>query len=795
MSDRYLDNLLPDFGEYSLEPVLASYRAHAASPEETPPEPAKPAETAEAIAQRSRQIVMEALGEALSRHRKIPELDFGLDDLDELLSEPSGGVAMPADARPAEQPPESAAAPEPDAEPESDVELEPEPAEQPLPNKPRIHVSPDGVITMDIELPRQDEEDELADEAEDAGDWELETEPEDAPEMPDEPQETRGPLRGRKARSRSGKKPVYPGQPDRPSVKERFLMPLVRLLANRLVLRQMQKAEAANWPDPLEFKETEEMPPKRASKFYGQQLRPLRFRCRICFFLCLVLCWICLGLPMAGLLGVSLTVQSGVSLLLLLTVMIATLDILAAGVRQLFDLRPGAEALATLAALMSCVDAVMTMTGYGRYLPFCATGAVSLTAALWGEKLSCLARARTMRCAAVSHNPSVVTSEETSRGGRYICRSQRSVDGIVRRSEQPDLCQSVYGTAAPILLLASLALAILASLDGRGAYFLHTLSALLSVSASFTAFLSFPLPYCLTAGKLQNSGAAVIGYAGAASIGRARRVVISDNDLFPPGTMKLTAINVLEGAPVEKVISSTTTLLAASGSGVTGVFMELMERRKYAMGKPEEFRCHEGGGLSARMGGEQVLVGSAGFMNLMGIRLPQNMTVRNAICTAISGELVAVFNLEYTPVSSVQDALVTLLQGRTQPIFAIRDFNITPLMIRQLFRMPTDNFTFPTFRDRYRIAASAMTLDAPIAAVLSRGGMGPMVDAAEAGRRLYSACRVGTFISLAGTAIGLVIMFLLCRTGAFTTATAGNVLSYMLLWAVPVIILAFGQNR
>ena len=365
----------------------------------------------------------------------------------------------------------------------------------------------------------------------------------------------------------------------------------------------------------------------------------------------------------------------------------------------------------------------------------------------------------------------------------------------MRRCEQPDLCQNVYATAAPLLLLASLGLAVLASLDGRGAYFLHTFSALLCVSASFTSFLCFPLPYCVTAGRLQNSGAAIIGYAGCASIGQARRVVLSDTDLFPPGTMKLTAINVVEGVSVEKVIAGTTSLLKASGSGVTGVFMELMTRRRYAMAKLEEFRCHEGGGLSARIDGEQVLVGSAGFMNLMGIRIPQGMFLQNAVCTAMSGELVGVFNLEYRPVNYVQDALVSLLQGRTQPIFAIRDFNITPLMIRHLFRLPTENFNFPTFRDRYRIAASAAGSDSPVVAVLSRGGMGPMVDAAEAGRKLYGICRAGTALSLLSSAVGMLTLFLLFRAGSFDTASAGNALSYMLLWALPVVFLAVGQNH
>ena len=762
MSERYMDNLLPDFGEYSLDSFLDSYRqrvGEAGAGASEAPDPAQPAKAAEAIAQRSRQIVMEALGETLSRSRKAPEVDFSDEDLRAARED-----AMAQTDKPAEEP-----------------------------KKPRVSVSPDGIITLNIDLPTEKddlpEEDIPEDEPDGSAPVESLYEPAEEPEDEQPKRGIRG-LRARRAAAAAAR-----DEDGKPSAKEQVLAPLVRLVATRIARRQMQKAEAANWPDPVEYRETDELDPKKAAKFYYNQLRAMRFRLRVCVLLCVILAWICLQMPMAGMLGRSLAVQAGVSLVLLLTVMMASLDVLAAGVRQLFDLRPGAEALACLAAIMSCADAVMVMLGYGNYMPFCAVGAASLTCALWGEKLGCRARGRTLRMASLSKAPSAMTAEETGKGSKYVCRSARPVEGVTRRCEQPDFCQTTYATASPLLLAASLLLAVGASVNGQGSYFLHTLSALLAVSASFTAFLSFPLPYSLTAKRLQPYGAAVVGWPGCADIGKTRRVVITDSDLFPPGTMKFSSINILEGALVDKVVSCTASLLAASGSGVTGLFMELITRRGYATVRADEFRCHEGGGLSARVNGEQVLVGTAGFMNLMGIRLPRNMVVRNAVCTAISGELVGVFILEYTPVGSVQDALVTLLQGRTQPVFAIRDFNITPLMIRQLFRMPTDNFNFPTFRDRYRIAASAAGINSPVAAVLSRPGMGPMVEAAESARKLYGACRAGTVISLAGTIIGMITIFLLFRAGSYDTATAGNVLSYMFMWALPVGLLAYGQSR
>lgn len=760
MSDRYLDSLTPDFGEYSLDSILESCRRTAEG--QAPAAPPR----AEDIAERSRRLAMEALGQTLRQYQR----DTAAAGPDSLPREQTAPAAVDVAGTEGEK---DAGTPEP----------APVQAEAPSRPRPTVTVGEDGIITLRYDAPEDEPE---------------EAEPEEAPapeEAADaageEPQaEEDGPEREKPRHTRR-----QPEARDAGGFGERFLTPIVRLIATSLAKKQMQKAEAANWPDPVEIVETPELPPRKAAKFYAAQIKPLRFRCRIATFLCVILAWISFQWPMAGMLGRSLPLQAGVSLVLALAVMVTALDVVAAGLRQVFDLRPGAEALAALSALLSCVDAAMVLFGYGDALPFCAIGSVSLAAALWGQRLTCSARLRTFKTAASSKNPSTLASEKgEGREPDSLLRAGGD-GGIVRRAEQPDLCQTTYASAAPILLCAALALAIIASLGGQGGYFLHTLSALLSVSASFAAFFSFPLPYAIASRRLRSSGVAIAGYAGCADIGRTKRIVITDEDLFPPGTMKFSEINVQEGVFVNKVVSYTASLLAGSGSGVNGIFNELMTRRGYERAPVEQFKCHEGGGLSGIVGGERVLVGSAGFMNLMGIRLPQNLNPKNAICTAISEELVGVFTVEYIPVTSVQDALVTLLRGRTQAVFALRDFNITPLMIRQLFRMPTDNFNFPPFRDRYRLAGAAARRDAPPAAVITRNGMLPLVDAAESGRKLYTTCRINTILSLVGTALGMFIMFLLCRVGAFDTATAGNVLTFMLLWALPEVILSIGQNK
>ena len=82
---------------------------------------------------------------------------------------------------------------------------------------------------------------------------------------------------------------------------------------------------------------------------------------------------------------------------------------------------------------------------------------------------------------------------------------------------------------------------------------------------------------------------------------------------------------------------------------------------------------YEGGGLSANIRGDQVLVGSAAFMNLMDISLPQGLNVKNAVFCAIDGQLAGIFALNYTLHDTVFPAMEELMGEKVGPVLATRD--------------------------------------------------------------------------------------------------------------------------
>ena len=270
---------------------------------------------------------------------------------------------------------------------------------------------------------------------------------------------------------------------------------------------------------------------------------------------------------------------------------------------------------------------------------------------------------------------------------------------------------------------------------------------------------------------------------------------MTDKDLFTARNISIEDIRILDGAFPDKVISYTGSVIVASGSCLASVFTDLMQRNNCSLMPVDSFTCNESGGLTALVNGEEVLVGSSAFMNLKGVHLPQQLNVKNAVFASINGLFVASFKIKYVPVQSVQNALFGLLRTRIAPIFAVRDFNITPLMLSQKFKMSTDGFDFPAYSKRYAMSAAEPSDYTQTAGIVARDGLGPLVGVAGTGRQLFQAVRICVILALLCTVVGVILMFALCAIGAFDSATVGNLFVYMGLWLVPVILLNFGLKR
>ena len=472
-------------------------------------------------------------------------------------------------------------------------------------------------------------------------------------------------------------------------------------------------------------------------------------------------------------------------------------DILWEGIRSLGTLRPGAETLITLAWALTIADGLTAGLWENRMncLPCAAVTAFSLTFHLWGMQANRTGNRLTAKTASQARTPYVVTLDENKWSGRaaYTKWSGTAV-GFGSQLQMPDAGQLTYRIAGPLLFVAGILCTVMASVgqDAPGRI-LWAGSAIFTAISPWSALLAYGIPYRKLSARLSRVGAALAGWAGAAR-GRNAGIITTDVDLFPPGAVKVSQVKVFGGVATEKAVAYTATLLRVLNCGLTRPFHDLLRTQGAFYREVSGVHPHEGG-VSGIIRNQEVLVGTASFMHLMEVPMPQGLNVKNAVFCSISGQLAGMFLMEYRMSREVNPALSALIYAGVSPILATRDFNLIPALLGQKFRLPVDKLEFPPVERRLELSNAEQEHDQTPVALLCREGLTVFSDAVVGACRLRSAVRLSLAFVLLSAVIGLAITFYLTAIAAYTTLTPTVFLVFMALWLVPELFIANWVNQ
>ena len=559
-------------------------------------------------------------------------------------------------------------------------------------------------------------------------------------------------------------------------------------------IRRFRRPPRAEPPPP-------DLAPQELAREYGRGLKGIRVRSLLVFLLAAA-ALVQLIVPAVGYVWLgpldSAQVQLWAAVGLLGAGGLLSLDVLGAGLGRIFRLQVEMDTLAALACLFTLADGVMlALEGEGTRLPYSAAVLAGLFFQLHGRYHKRCALRLSCRVAAASATPYRVTQDEGKWNGRdAYAKWSGTAEGFGSQIQMADGAQRIYRRFCPLLLLGDVALALLATVGtGHGENLIWGLSALCSVSAAFGGGLAYGRTFHKLARRLSQSGAALAGWPGAAGSRRGGRVLITDTDLFPPGYVELNGYKVLGSVSAERVMAYTATLLRDAGSGLARLFHEQLRAMGGLLRNAQRLCCYEGGGLSANIRGDQVLVGSAAFMNLMEIPLPPGLNVKSAVFCAINGELAGIFALNYTLPDTVFPSVEELMREKVGLVLATRDFNLIPAMLQQRFKLAADKMDFPPVERRRELSDPEQPHGDTLTALLCREGIFPFAEAVTAARRLRRAARAGAVLCCAGSALGLVLGAYLVSAGAFGSLSPLNLLAFLLFWLVPVWFLSDWVHR
>ena len=416
--------------------------------------------------------------------------------------------------------------------------------------------------------------------------------------------------------------------------------------------------------------------------------------------------------------------------------------------------------------------------------PLGGIAAVLSLLCLWALRSFHRGMAETFRTAAMGAPSQVAACCEHG-----VARGAGSGRGFYTRACMEDTASQWQRLLLPVLAAASLVFAVLSSMgQERSQDFLWCWSVVLCASSSLVFPLAFFVPFGRLSTRLARTGAAVAGQYGAAELSMSRRLVVTDSDLFPPGAASLSGVK-LYGEERSRAISYAATL-AAQGGGLLGrVFDNVCQSGQIARQPLEHFHIHEDGGLSGMIHGETVLVGPPAFMRRKAVRLPAKLPSRTAVCLAVDGELTAMFGIKYTAADTVELALRTMRRNGLLLTLATRDGLISPKLLRARFGADFGAERLE-LSDRLALSDPEREAEGP-SGLLYREGLLPFVSLAAGSRRLCQTVRVGNLISIFSSIAGALLGFYLTFTGSYAVLTPILLLTYLLLWAAPMLPLVW----
>lgn len=442
------------------------------------------------------------------------------------------------------------------------------------------------------------------------------------------------------------------------------------------------------------------------------------------------------------------------------------------------------ELLISLSALAAAADCAVCIFGSGRtaVMPYGGAACLGLAFAQWGVCRECRGMYDTFRAASIDDEPPYLVTD-TDRGA---CKQQGAVPGFYTAAMKDNASTLWQTLLLPLVLVGTVVFAGLSSLgQGRGGDFFLNWSAILAAAGTFALSLCWPLPWSRLARHLQQTGCAVAGWAGAVKISRRRAMIVTDSDLFPPGTLRLNGER-FYGEERRTALGYAASMAVSADSGLARLFTSLAKEENSRRETVDDFSFFEEGGWSGTIHGESVLMGTASFMRKMMVRLPGDVNLKTGVFLAVDRQLIAVFAVKYEPAENVDYALRMMRRSRVMPILASRDPNITPALLKRKFHKSV-KVEYPDLTSRVALSEAGHDRDLP-RALLFREGLLPYAETVTGSRRMCKSVRRAAELSLLGSAAGTLLAFYLVFLGAYELFTPLSLVAFLLLWLIPVLL-------
>ena len=371
------------------------------------------------------------------------------------------------------------------------------------------------------------------------------------------------------------------------------------------------------------------------------------------------------------------------------------------------------------------------------------------------------------------------------------------IGNFLTYSYKEDASDNVSRFVAPVLTLGALLLSVASFVLTRDFHkAVCTFAAVTVICAPVSVMLSVNLPMLRAAKSLASKGSMISSLEACNEIYDTNSILVKSSDLFPKGSIQLSAIKTFAAGKIDDVILDAASVVIRAESDLSDVFLSVIGGRKDLLRPVDSIVYEESMGLSAWVESKRVLIGNRELISNHGIDVPSKdyedrylNSGMDMVYLAESGELAAVFLIQYKPGKQIKKAMKALKNLGIGVVAVSTDPNINSKKIARIFDVSESMIkTVPADKQgetEYLMRASGR----------ENVGCASISSFTAFVQTVYAAIKLKGIASLAVTlqTVGIILAFALM---AFFTIMSGSIsisieaiLLYQLFWLVAVTVI------
>ena len=474
--------------------------------------------------------------------------------------------------------------------------------------------------------------------------------------------------------------------------------------------------------------------------------------------------------------------------------MLIAWDVLRDGIKAVIHLHADFCTLITLTLIMTIVHSAVRMSSAGEEISYPCVAMAALFALMRARVAQAGARRNTYKMAALNRAPIGVFLHREPKP-HLVKRRLEDNQVFLACTARDGWYSRIERLYTPVAIVAAAVLAwIISAMTKDQGRFVYTFSALLTAASQIGLLTAVAFGSVNTTRRLIRDDAALAGLASAVRLSNASQVVMTEEDLFPAGSILIDDYVDIRGAmQMDDVLA-----YAAAVEGDSAVGRVLKEKIHQRYGDQIAAHDHvhyENGGNGARIGDREVLFGTAAFMQEMKIPIPALADEEDHLFLAVDGTTEAVFEIEYVATTQVYTALQSFAERHISVLFQAGDCYLSVERLCDLFGLQPGMIHMPEPEQERQLMSPEYTGNDTLLAILTRDGAAPYSDCVDAAYSLRRLTGGGMLLGTIAAAIDLALMSYLCYVFAPLGASPLRVLLYSLLWFIPIFFIENEAKR